>query len=104
MRQRKWTLFGAVLAGAMLATSAAADENRAPTSPRDRAAAAPGSTEYERPDARQHGSYSAFPRGDNPNLPNPVTPSAANESAPQPQTARSDPTNSSGMEAVGATR
>ena len=33
-------------------------------------------------------------RGDNPNLPNPVTPSAANESQPQP---KRDTTNSSGM-------
>ncbi|HEX2827795.1 MAG TPA: hypothetical protein VHP37_15690 [Burkholderiales bacterium] len=43
-------------------------------------------------------------RGDNPNLPNPVTPSAANESAPQPVI--HEPTNSTGMEGapVGATR
>lgn len=37
------------------------------------------------------------PRGDNPNLPNPVTPRAANESAAQPQGSLSDPTNKSGM-------
>jgi len=37
------------------------------------------------------------PRGDNPNLPNPVTPSAANESAAQPQGTLRDPTNRSGM-------
>lgn len=37
------------------------------------------------------------PRGDNPNLPNPVTPRAANESAAQPQGSLRDPTNSSGM-------
>ena len=36
-------------------------------------------------------------RGDNPNLPNPVTPQAANESAPQPQATVRNPTNSSGM-------
>jgi len=44
-------------------------------------------------------------RGDNKRLPNPVTPSAANESAPQPQ-GLADPTNRSGMEgraAMGAT-
>jgi hypothetical protein len=43
-------------------------------------------------------------RSDNPNLPKPVTPSAANESAPQPELR--DPTNMSGMERapVGATR
>jgi hypothetical protein len=43
-------------------------------------------------------------RGDNPNLPNPVTPSAANESAPQP--VMREPTNTTGMEGapVGATR
>jgi hypothetical protein len=34
------------------------------------------------------------PRGDNPNLPNPVTPGAANESAPQP---RPEQTNTTGM-------
>jgi hypothetical protein len=38
-------------------------------------------------------------RADNPKLPNPVTPSASNESAPQPRLA--DPTNSSGMGATG---
>lgn len=37
------------------------------------------------------------PRGDNPNLPNPVTPQAANESAAQPQGSLRDPTNRSGM-------
>ena len=37
------------------------------------------------------------PRGDNPNLPNPVTPSAANEAAAQPQGTLRDPTNQSGM-------
>jgi hypothetical protein len=45
------------------------------------------------------------PRADNPNLPNPVTPSAANESAAQPL--MRDPTNASGMEGrsgVGGTR
>ena len=34
------------------------------------------------------------PRGDNPNLPNPVTPSASNESAAQPTR---DQTNTTGM-------
>ena len=43
------------------------------------------------------------PRGDNPNLPNPVTPSAANEGAPQPQGTLRDPTNKSGMERRGST-
>jgi hypothetical protein len=42
-------------------------------------------------------SSTVAPRGDNPNLPNPVTPQAANESAPQPQGAMREPTNSSGM-------
>jgi hypothetical protein len=43
-------------------------------------------------------------RGDNPNLPNPQTPSAANETAPQPRLV--EPTNTTGMEGapVGATR
>jgi hypothetical protein len=43
------------------------------------------------------------PRGDNPNLPNPVTPSAANEGAPQPQGTLRDPTNQSGMQRGGPT-
>jgi hypothetical protein len=46
-------------------------------------------------------------RGDNRNLPNPATPSAANESAPQPQATVREPTNATGMEGrppVGATR
>ena len=43
------------------------------------------------------------PRGDNPNLPNPVTPSAANEGAPQPQGTLRDPTNQSGMQRGGST-
>jgi hypothetical protein len=38
-------------------------------------------------------------RGDNKRLPNPVTPSAANESAPQPR-GLTDPTNMSGMEGL----
>ncbi len=37
------------------------------------------------------------PRGDNPNLPNPVTPRSPNESGAQPQGTLRDPTNSSGM-------
>jgi hypothetical protein len=51
-------------------------------------------------------AFRPAPRTDNPNLPNPVTPSAANESAPQPKSLR-EPTNASGMEGrapVGATR
>ena len=54
---------------------------------------------------REH--QAPFARSDNPNLPNPVTPSAANESAPQPQTAKQDPTNQPGIPSqapVGATR
>jgi hypothetical protein len=39
-------------------------------------------------------TYQPMTRGDNPNLPSPVTPSGANESAPQPQR---DPTNTTGM-------
>ena len=35
------------------------------------------------------------PRGDNPNLPNPVTPQGSNESAPH---TLSDPTNQTGMQ------
>ena len=44
------------------------------------------------------------PRGDNPNLPNPVTPQAANESAPQPRGALREPTNTTGMPQGGSTR
>lgn len=44
------------------------------------------------------------PRGDNPNLPNPVTPSSANESAAQPQDSLRDPTNTTGMPKGGAAR
>ena len=44
------------------------------------------------------------PRGDNPNLPNPVTPSGANESASQPQGSLRDPTNTTGMPRGGAAR
>ena len=51
-----------------------------------------------------HGA-TPLPRGDNPSLPNPVTPSAANES--RPMSALGDPTNMTGFEGhgpVGATR
>ena len=40
------------------------------------------------------GRMTNAPRGDNPNLPNPVTPQANNESAAQPRGSLSDPTNS----------
>ena len=44
------------------------------------------------------------PRGDNPNLPNPVTPSAANEGTAQPQGTLRDPTNQTGMREGGSAR
>ena len=124
MMKRKLTLMGAALAGALLALSAGAqDRNHSGTSDSgDRGVVLPQSvdsvTTYP---SNIPGGQSAIPtardpmnpnesrpfvqtpegvrpmvRGDNPNLPNPVTPSAANESAPQPRLA--EPTNSSGME------
>lgn len=45
-------------------------------------------------------AFRPAPRANNPNLPNPVTPSAANESAPQPVVV--EPTNKTGMEGRGA--
>jgi hypothetical protein len=50
---------------------------------------------------------SPISRSDNPNLPNPVTPSAANESGAQPRDTVADPTNQPGIPPrapVGATR
>ena len=58
-----------------------------------------------RPFVQQPEGVRPLVRGDNPNLPNPVTPSAGNESAAQPKLR--EPTNMTGMEGqsgVGATR
>jgi hypothetical protein len=126
MNQRKLTLLGAAVAGALLAIPAvAADRNGSGTiDSGDRGVVAPQSvgnvTEYpsgmpagrpvvpstatpmnaneSKPSLPQdQQAFRPAPRTDNPNLPNPVTPSAANESAPQPKALR-EPTNSSGMQ------
>ena len=65
----------------------------------------PMSPNESKPSIPRPEPFVAAPRGDNPNLPNPVTPSAANESAAQPKL--KEPTNMTGMEgrgAVGGTR
>ena len=125
MTKRNLTLFGAALAGAMLAASAGANDNRGPmTGPGDRAVMSPGSPAPARApegsvvrDTTPTSPNESNPtllrerqdpiaRGDNPNLPNPVTPSGANESAPQPRTTVYDPTNQPGITRppVGSTR
>jgi hypothetical protein len=125
MNRRNLTLFGAALAGAMLAASAGAnDVNRPMMRPADRAAMSPapaaparapeGSVVRDVTPASPNESRSLpirepqdpIARGDNPNLPNPVTPSGANESAPQPRTTVYDPTNQPGTTVPprGATR
>ena len=121
--KRNMTVLGAALAGALLALSAGAqDRNRSGTSDSgDRGVVTPQSVENvttypttipggqstiptardpmnpneSRPFVQTPEGVRPMVRGDNPNLPNPVTPSAANESAPQ---RLADPTNSSGME------
>ena len=59
--------------------------------------AACGTVEPDRGYTTDSGDRAVMTRGDNPNLPNPVTPQGANESAPQPQGSLNDPTNSTGM-------
>ena len=128
---KRMTLICAAFAGAMLAASAGAvDQNKSGTyDSGDRGIVTPQSVEQTttfehrspggqpaiprssnpmnpneaRPFVQQPEGVRPLVRGDNPNLPNPQTPSAANESAPQPMLA--DPTNATGMEgAVGGTR
>jgi hypothetical protein len=132
MIRRNMMLIGAAFAGTMLTASAGAvDQNHSRTfDSGDRGVVTPQSVEetttYEH---RSSGGVPAIPRStnpmnpnearpfvqqpegvrpqmrsDNPNLPSPRTPSAANESAPQPL---QDPTNTTGMEGsgpVGGTR
>ena len=78
MRQPKLTLLCGALAGAMLA-------------------AACGTVEPDHSYRTESADRGVVTRGDNPNLPNPVTPQAANESAAQPQGSLNDPTNRTGM-------
>jgi hypothetical protein len=117
MTKRNLTLFGAALAGAMLAASAGANDYHQPM-PRagDRAttSASPGiagtraaegtvvrdttpSSPNESRSSPVREPQDPIARGDNPRLPNPVTPSGANESAPQPKTTVYDPTNQPGI-------
>jgi hypothetical protein len=108
MTMRKLTLVGAALAGVMLAASAGANDQyrsseRSPMAP-ERAVTTP--TSPNESSARVREPRDPIGRGDNPNLPNPVTPSAANESAPQPRSAKEEPTNQPGIPPypVGGTR
>jgi hypothetical protein len=117
MTKRKLSLLGAAMAGALFAASAGAnDMNRGahrgdrvlvPTAPtgavvRD---STPTSPNESNPTLLRE-ARDPVARSDNPNLPNPVTPSGANESAPQPRTTVYDPTNQPGIARppVGATR
>ena len=133
MKNHKLTILGAALAGALFALSAGAqDRNHSGTSDSgDRGVVLPQSVENvttypsnipggqsviprasdpmnpneSKPFVQAPEGVRPMMRGDNRNLPNPMTPSAANESAPQPRLA--EPTNSTGMQgraAVGATR
>lgn len=132
MNRLNLTLAGAALAASLLAASAGAvDQNRSGTyDSGDRGVVTPQNVEQTpMAERRISGGQPAIPRtynpmdpneskpfvqqpegvrplvrGDNPNLPNPQTPSAANESAPQPLL--TDPTNTTGMEGlpVGGTR
>ena len=125
---RRMILSGLALAGAMLAASAGAvDQNGSRTwDSGDRGVATPSSveqvTQFERsipggqpaiprvanpmnpneakPFVQQPEGVRPLVRGDNPNLPSPQTPTAANESSPAPLT---DPTNMPAAP-VGATR
>jgi hypothetical protein len=126
MTKRNLTLFGAALAGALLAASAGANDiNRPMPRAADRATtsaspgipgtrAAEGTVVRDTTPTSPNESRSLplrepqdpIARGDNPNLPNPVTPSGANESAPQPKTTVYDSTNQPGLTRppIGATR
>ena len=126
MTKRNLTLFGAALAGALLAASAGANDiNRPMPRAADRATtsaspgipgtrAAEGTVVRDTTPTSPNESRSLplrepqdpIARGDNPNLPNPVTPSGANESAPQPKTTVYDSTNQPGITRppIGATR
>ena len=133
MTQLKLTLFGAALVGVTLAASAGAQDRNMNSvmDSGDRGITTPATVGNDSipvpriPDGRAtlpRGTYPMSPnetnpqstpeyqaplmsRGDNPNLPNPVTPSAANESAPQPQGTLQDQTNQPGIpRGIGSTR
>src|SRR3954470_18440619 len=129
--RNKFTMIGAALIGATLAASAGADDQNGSRTmdSGDRGGVLPQSVEqtttFERripagqpaiprtqnpmnpneakPFVQQPEGVRPLVRGDNPDLPKPQTPSAANESASQPMV---DQTNTTGMPAapVGATR
>ena len=122
MKMRRLALAGAALAGVVLATPALADDQYRSSTPSNRAvmsppppARAPEGTVVRDITPVSPNESKALPmrepqdpiaRGDNPNLPNPVTPSAANESAPQPKSLKNEPTNQPGTTRypVGGTR
>jgi hypothetical protein len=89
MRQRPYFRFGAAISVLLLASGCSTyypgGAQGATAGSMNTNESNPGNTHPDR-------MYVA-PRGDNPNLPNPVTPSAANESAPQPQGTLRNPTN-----------
>ncbi|HYC46594.1 MAG TPA: hypothetical protein VED01_14065 [Burkholderiales bacterium] len=98
MTRRHYTRLGAVVSlVALLAAGCAADRYQpggADAGPRG----ATGSlnTNESNPASTHPDRMQPAARGDNPNLPNPVTPQAVNESAPQPQGSFRDPTNAPG--------
>ena len=123
MTKRNLTLLAAAMAGAMFAASAGANDyyqpmpragDRGATSSAPATRAVEGTVVRDTTPASPSESRSLpirepqdpIARGNNPNLPNPVTPSGANESAPQPRTTVYDPTNQPGIGAPprGATR
>ena len=122
MKTQRLTLVAAALAGVVLAAPALADDQYRNSTPSNRAvvsppppARAPEGTVVRDITPTSPNESKALPmrepqdpiaRGDNPNLPNPVTPSAANESAPQPQSLKHETTNQPGSPGypVGGTR
>lgn len=98
----KLALLGAAIAAATLALPASANDRNVQGNP----ASFPTSPSESRSLPVREAVAAPAARSDNPNLPNPVTPSGANESAAQPQSLRNDPTNQPGIPGypVGATR
>src|SRR5690242_9195729 len=97
MKTQQLTLVAAALAGAVLAAPALADDQYRSSTPSNGAAMSPRDNMPTSPNESKplpiREPRDPIGRGDNPNLPNPVTPSAANESAPQPQALKNEPTN-----------
>ena len=118
MNNRK-TLLAAALAAGVMASACVQTPNESPSSAQEVPSYAgrdgipsgqnaipstnnPQNPNESRPFVQQPEGVRPQVRGDNPNLPNPVTPRAANESAAQP--ALRDPTNSTGMDGRSGTR